>query len=58
MQKKIEEQIQILQKNTSEREGSFIKELENLRSQVKELTSTCLALTVNIKAEDKDIKDL
>eukprot|EP00064_Thunnus_orientalis_P007102 superscaffoldBa00000770_g7121 len=50
-----EEEIRILQE---ERERSFAKELEDLKSQLKELTLTNLKLTANIKAEDEDSQDL
>ncbi|XP_042289941.1 myosin-10-like [Thunnus maccoyii] len=53
-----EEEIRILQENASERESSFAKELEDLRSQLKELTSTNLKLTANVKAEDENSQDL
>lgn len=53
-----EKEIQILQEEASERETSFAKELENLKSQLKELTLTNLKLTGNIKPEDEDSNNL
>ncbi|CAK6975846.1 myosin-10-like [Scomber scombrus] len=53
-----DEEIRILQENASEREKSLAKQLEDLREQFKELTSTNLKLTANIKSEDENSQDL
>lgn len=53
----MKEQIQILQRDASEMERSFITEVEDFRSQIKKAASTNLTLPVQIEAEDKDTLD-